>query len=287
MKKILSILLTLFISVSLFAGEKKICHNGGYLKGKYCLVTEDEINVRSGPGTSYSKVYKVHAGDIVLVKEKCKEEMFADGAYANWYEISCDKGTGYMCGRWLSSLYAENPLDNQEYIAYETIYSRPEPFDPDWGWEEEEIVSDKIIHIKDGKIDAIKGITFIPSPENPVSSYPNKIEIVDNTGLKGNPPIVVFSTDMKYGAGWFRSFRMYTLENGRLNKFFEGDSYWEGDYKYTSLVFPNKTYEGKTGTWIEKKSTYKYKIAVIKETGSTYNPGNEETVVLDFYGMEK
>lgn len=283
MKKSILILLTSLFSISLFAGEVKLCHYGGYLLKKNCIVTEEEINVRSGPGTNYSKLFKVHAGDRVYVMEECSEEMFADGAYAKWYKIDCENGTGYMCGRWLSSIYDQYPQrgEGSEFIAYEYIYSRPEPYDPDWGWEEHKFVSDKLMYITKGKVKKLDQY-FGPEHHGPLKC-PDEIQIIEDAFEKENTPLVLIRSFNKWGSGWLHPFAFYKLENGSLSYVYEGESNWEGEYTYITIAFPNKTYDSRTGEWETKKSPYKYETSIIIETGDSYNSGNEKTEVYDLY----
>lgn len=99
-KKLLLSAVCFIFGICAFAGGS-IFHDSFSYKGK-CIVTEEVINVRSGPGTNYEKLFQVKAGDIVEVISKCDEKMYADDAYANWYKIKKDGQTGFMCGRWFS-----------------------------------------------------------------------------------------------------------------------------------------------------------------------------------------
>lgn len=281
MKKVFILLFTLLLSANLFAGERKICHGAGYFfTDRCCIVTQNDVNVRSGPGTNYSKLYKVNAGDYVHVLDECEEEMFADGAYAHWYKINFEGQEGYMCGRWLSALYGQYPerAEGEEYIVYEYIYSRPEPYNPDWDWENIEILSDRVMHIKDRKITYLDKISFLPNKGD--LFVPPEIEIVENSGLQGKKAVVIFNQYVKYGAGWFRKFEIYTLGKNSLSYLLNENSSWEGEYKYIKVVFPDITYDARMDEWIERESPYDSDIIIEKTTGNSYTDKEEVTKIF-------
>ena len=60
--------------------------------GKTGTVTGNTVNVRSGPGTDYSKVGSVAKGDTVKIL----------GTEGNWYRISVGNLTGYVSAEYVS-----------------------------------------------------------------------------------------------------------------------------------------------------------------------------------------
>ena len=83
--------------------------------GKWAhYVIDDKVNVRSAPSLSGEKLFQLNAGDKVEILEWDKDWdwLLAEGYYAPWYKISCIKGIGYICGRYLSCKETVGDLDN-------------------------------------------------------------------------------------------------------------------------------------------------------------------------------
>jgi len=90
------------------------------------IVIDDNVNVRSAPGMSGTKLFKLDTGDKVKIlskslrdydywkypdkvefdekKAEADSENFdlVEGIYSPWYEIECSKGKGYITGRYVS-----------------------------------------------------------------------------------------------------------------------------------------------------------------------------------------
>jgi SH3 type 3 domain protein len=85
-----------------------------YHKDSDHYVIDNRVNVRSAPNISGEKLFQLNAGDKVRILEwnEDGEWLWAEGYYAPWYKISCAKGTGYICGRYVSCKEAVGDLDN-------------------------------------------------------------------------------------------------------------------------------------------------------------------------------
>lgn len=70
----------------------------------YYTVTASELNVRSGPGSQYSKVIQFHKGDIIIV-----QQMYDD----NWAEIKVASATCYVSRKYIT--YKE-PVPQQQTV---------------------------------------------------------------------------------------------------------------------------------------------------------------------------
>jgi uncharacterized protein YraI len=66
-------------------------------------VTEDMVNVRSGPGTNNPIVGHVYKGDIIQAKAKSSD---------NWYQIDYQGGTGWITGQYVQVVQT-TPLSSQ------------------------------------------------------------------------------------------------------------------------------------------------------------------------------
>ena len=86
-------------------------------------VNASSLNVRSGPGTSYSRVTSVSKGTSVTV---VNEVNGSDGKL--WYQIRTGSGTGYVLGSYLRFPVAYNTDSNFE--AYLTSQGFPESYKP-------------------------------------------------------------------------------------------------------------------------------------------------------------
>ena len=97
-------------------------------------VIDDNVNVRAEPSLNGNKLFKLNTGDKVVILsksladynyyrmeaaewEKAKTEaerepfLLTEGLWAPWYKIRCDKGEGYICGRYLSCKELELDTD--------------------------------------------------------------------------------------------------------------------------------------------------------------------------------
>ena len=77
-------------------------------------VIDNKVNVRAEPSLSGEKLFQLNLGDAVKVIG-CKEEwgwILEEGYYAPWYRIVCEKGRGYICGRYISCKEAVGDIDN-------------------------------------------------------------------------------------------------------------------------------------------------------------------------------
>ena len=88
------------------------------------FIIDDNVNVRSEPSLDGQKQFKLNTGDKVVIlsksladfdysndrvvfeelKAKAGNEpyLLADGLFSPWYKIKCNKGEGYVCGRYVS-----------------------------------------------------------------------------------------------------------------------------------------------------------------------------------------
>ncbi len=96
-------------------------------------VIDDNVNVRAEPNLNGKKLFKLNTGDKVVILSKsladydfskgydgwekaeaeAESEQFllTEGLWAPWYRIRCDKGEGYICGRYLSCKELELDTD--------------------------------------------------------------------------------------------------------------------------------------------------------------------------------
>lgn len=82
--------------------------NGNYtgdtaVNGKVALVSEDNVNIRSGPGTSYNVVSKANKGDVYIVSAKSGQ----------WYQVAIDGGKTGWIADWLVSLRSVDDLSSR------------------------------------------------------------------------------------------------------------------------------------------------------------------------------
>jgi len=94
--------------------DTDLYYQGFTYKDTRCIVTGNAVNVRSGAGSGYAKLFQLNAGDAVRIIEWSKdwEWLLEESYYAPWYKISCAQGTGYICGRYISCKEAVGDLDN-------------------------------------------------------------------------------------------------------------------------------------------------------------------------------
>lgn len=89
------------------------------------VITSDSgLTVRSGPGTSYSKLGSLTKNSSVII---VAESTSGNGCTDSWYEIDYDGSTGYVCGTYISistvSVSSVFPESYQDSIALlQTIY---------------------------------------------------------------------------------------------------------------------------------------------------------------------
>ncbi|MDD5833547.1 MAG: SH3 domain-containing protein [Clostridiales bacterium] len=84
-----------------------------YAQNRQASVNTDRLNVRSGPGTSYSKVATLTAGTAVTVTGETKG---SDGY--TWYSISFGSGSGYARHDFISvnTVYAVQSADFEQWM---------------------------------------------------------------------------------------------------------------------------------------------------------------------------
>lgn len=270
-KKLFLSVVCFIFGICAFAGGSTF-HNSFSYRGE-CIVTEEVINVRSGPGTNYEKLFQVKAGDIVEVISKCDEKMYADDAYANWYKIEKDGQTGFMCSRWLSGDFLKVSFDDNSYcyIAYEAFYIIPENFDPDW--DSYTYIEDDFIFIKDGKIKKDKSLSFIPD-SNATLYMPPLIEETDGVSL-GKGCIINLRRYAKYGAGACVYSDICSVSPDlSIKKIVTANTFWEGgSYNYVEFQFENVTFDVYTNMWYSGGHNEKGKIVV---TTKSKTSGPEE-----------
>lgn len=284
------IILTVTFSF-LYAGEaqSQLHHCKVY---KDAVITENKVNVRSSPGMSGNKIFQVNAGDVVEVLEICKEEFFADGAYAPWVKISCDYGTGYICSRWMSSNYVlleTGPCSDAEYLVYEYFYEIPENFNPDW--DELKVVKDDFVYIAKSNVKIFDTVTLIPENENQMFMYPDTmLDITDrsiySTGLKEDHVILIRSR-FKYGAGSCSNVMFLAFTDGKLKKIISESAFSEsGCYRKPYINFPKICYNVFDGEWVTQISPKKYDPIVVYIQKMNYVDG-EQVPSVEEYTLEK
>lgn len=111
MKKIIAVFIALCLFLSETFAEKYIAVDW---ERKEHFVIDDRVNVRSSPGLSGEKLFQLNAGDSVKITDYSRdwEWLWAEGYYAPWYKISCEKGEGYINGRYVSTKEIWADFDN-------------------------------------------------------------------------------------------------------------------------------------------------------------------------------
>lgn len=92
-----------------------VCSWVRYTPVKYGKVTASSLNVRSGPGTSYSKLGSYSYGDRMTVKGYAKK----DGLL--WYRVTYKGKAGYIRAshvKFVSSLYEQSSVTGSDVAAY-------------------------------------------------------------------------------------------------------------------------------------------------------------------------
>lgn len=116
-KKFIAILLMFAICVSAVVTYNPYSYAAGTSKGTVTGATT--LNVRSGPGTSYSKVATVKEGDVVTVLE-----VGYDDSGAAWYQISTADGAE----GWVSATYITVNADSDNFDEYIKLQGFPESY---------------------------------------------------------------------------------------------------------------------------------------------------------------
>ena len=113
MKKIICFFAIIQIAVSMFSQEFLYVAIQSERDNVHYII-DDRVNVRSAPNLSGEKLFQLNAGDEVTITEFNQnwDRLFAEGYYAPWYKISCKKGEGYICGRYVSCKETIGDLDN-------------------------------------------------------------------------------------------------------------------------------------------------------------------------------
>ncbi|AIN93018.1 SH3 domain-containing protein [Treponema putidum] len=77
-------------------------------------VIDNKVNVRAEPSLSGEKLFQLNLGDAVRILRSNKDWdwILEEGYYSPWYRIVCEKGEGYMCGRYISCKEAVGDIDN-------------------------------------------------------------------------------------------------------------------------------------------------------------------------------
>lgn len=111
MKEIIAVFIALCLFLSETFAEKYIAVDW---ERKEHFVIDDRVNVRSSPGLSGEKLFQLNAGDSVKITDYSRdwEWLWAEGYYAPWYKISCEKGEGYINGRYVSTKEIWADFDN-------------------------------------------------------------------------------------------------------------------------------------------------------------------------------
>jgi uncharacterized protein YgiM (DUF1202 family) len=106
-KKLLAILVMIAVCICSVVTYNPDVYAADTSKGVVTGATS--LNVRSGPGTSYSKVTTVKEGDVVTILE-----VGYDDAGAAWYQISTADGTE----GWVSATYISVKADTDNFDEY-------------------------------------------------------------------------------------------------------------------------------------------------------------------------
>ena len=114
-KKLLLILLTVSVVSSLLLTGASA--NGKIAYGA-ATVTGPALNIRSGPGTSYSVVSQLNEGDIVVILERTDSE---------WYQINYHGITGYVSVQFLRDILVAENFNAQGKITGDLVNLRARP----------------------------------------------------------------------------------------------------------------------------------------------------------------
>jgi len=113
MKKVIAGLIFMILFCSAAFCQRFIAVDMYYSSGGEHYIIENRVNVRSKPGMAGEKLFQLNAGDKVKITEYSTdwEWLFVDDIYAPWYKISSDKGSGYICGRYVSTKETVGDID--------------------------------------------------------------------------------------------------------------------------------------------------------------------------------
>lgn len=116
-RNILFIFIFAFLAVPFFA-QKYVAIDSDYRDMKYGrhgwhYVIENRVNVRDESGINGNILFQLNAGDKVQIKgyDWDEELYYAGDYYAHWIKISCSRGDGYICGRYVSCKEVEGDFD--------------------------------------------------------------------------------------------------------------------------------------------------------------------------------
>ena len=84
------------ITNGIFTGDAAV-------NGKVAIVSEDNVNIRSGPGTSYNVVSKAKKGDVYIATARSEQ----------WYQVIIDGGKTGWIAEWLVSLRSADDLSSR------------------------------------------------------------------------------------------------------------------------------------------------------------------------------
>lgn len=90
---------------------------------RYGVITDTVVglSVRSGPGTSYTRLGLIYDGTTVTIRG---EKKASDGA--TWYQIDYNGGTGYVINTYVKII--STPVDDKEFEAYLKEQGFPESY---------------------------------------------------------------------------------------------------------------------------------------------------------------
>lgn len=246
------------------------------------IVTDNKINVRTGPGTGYEKTFQLNAGDKVVVLEENKATLRAEGAVAHWYKIECDKGTGYLCARWLSNNWQQGDIDGDgknEYLAVQFFNDIPPDYKGDWP--EDDGYSSWIgdcLYINDGEVNVHKEIRVSKENDNEVLGF-SGFDILDTAGFIPEVSLIAVTLSAKYGSGSWKEVQLYYYKpaSGTFEKITQFDSGWEvSDCDYATVYLPGgrlEVYSG-PGQFISSEHGGKNHLLVNKR----HFEGNRNTI---------
>jgi hypothetical protein len=208
------------------------------------IVTDNGINVRSGPGTGYERLFQLNAGDHVLVLEKCDATLKAEGAVAHWYKIECWMGRGYICGRWLSSKWREGDLDGdgrKEYLAAQFFNDIPPDYEGDWP--EDDGYSwwcGDCLYIDGGAVSVHREVRVGKESPDEILRLEG-FEVVENAGFSPPVSLLLVTRSATYGSGSCHEFQLYFFRraSGTFEKITQFSSSREGDdMDYATVYLP-------------------------------------------------
>lgn len=101
------------LSAQMYIAFDDVYSNENYENHGQHYVIDNHVNVRDSNGMHGNKLFQLNAGDKVqIIGIDLNEELFyADGYYAHWLKISCSKGEGYICARYVSCKEVKGDFD--------------------------------------------------------------------------------------------------------------------------------------------------------------------------------